>query len=84
MVPVPARCWEGFRDEIVLAGASLSWGRTKAGVDVLQEWAVVEAREEMGTDQCKELGVLAGSFLSVCRHLVEKIKSLVTPMSSLE
>lgn len=23
----------------------------------------------MGTDQCKELGVLGGSFFGVCRHL---------------
>lgn len=38
----------------------------------------------MGTDQCKELSVLGGSFFSVSRHLVEKNKSLVSPISSLE
>lgn len=79
------RCWEGFRDETVLAGASLSWGRHSGrGGCLLQEWAAVEAHEEMGTDQCKELSVLGGSFFSVSRHLVEKNKSLVSPISSLE
>lgn len=38
----------------------------------------------MGTDQCMERGVLGGSFFSVSRHFVEKIKPLVSPISSLE